>query len=117
MIAAIEAVGVVIENNSISGWQATDAPGAQMIIDSIATWLPFHKKAKLTRLTDLMQSHVDLFRLIDGGTLTTVTAAQFGNFWATATNNYRTLKAAINAALTPSAVDAIDITAGWPANP
>lgn len=64
-----------------------------------------------------MRDYVSMAALIDGGTSTSVTATQFGTFWASVANNYRTIKASIQAATTSAQVAAISITAGYPANP
>src|ERR1700686_3705050 len=62
MIAAIEAAGIVIENNSIGGWQATDAVGAQAIIDAPAAWLPFAKGMVTGRLKQACAEKLDAGR-------------------------------------------------------
>ena len=59
----------------------------------------------------------DLAKFIRGGTATGITAAQVGTFLATITNNYRTLRASIANAANVAAVNAVNIAAGWPANP
>jgi hypothetical protein len=55
--------------------------------------------------------------MIAAGSSTSLTGTQFGTFLATAANNYRTLRAAINAATTVTQLNAINVLAGWPSNP
>lgn len=72
---------------------------------------------KLKRLQEGFDARTSLFAIADAGAATTVTAAQFGAFCATAINNYRVKKAALLAATTQAELDAVDLTTGWPANP
>lgn len=116
IVAAIEAAGIVIENNNIGGWQATDPVGAQAIVDSVAAWLPFHKKAKLEALSARYGEHFDHHKLAHAGAAP-VTPGGLSAHWAGAISNFRALKRRVENAATPGDVDAIDITAGWPANP
>lgn len=50
MIAAVEAAGIVIEFNSVVGYQATDAAAAQTIISTVSMWLPQAQQLKLAAL-------------------------------------------------------------------
>ena len=71
-------------------------------------------QANLDTFFDL---NFDLKAFIRAGQNTAVTAAGVGNFLATITNNYRSLRAQINAATTVVQVQAININSGWPSNP
>jgi hypothetical protein len=117
IIAAISAAGIGFENNNLYGFQATDVPGAQAIIDTPSLWLGAAQTAVQAQLDSAFNAKFDLAAFIRAGTVTTVTAAGVGTFLATITNNYRTLRAAIAAAPTIAALTAININAGWPANP
>jgi hypothetical protein len=64
-----------------------------------------------------LSTFFNFVNFIDGGTLTTLTGTQVGNFIASCANNYRSKKAAIAAATTSAQVIAIDVTSGYPANP
>jgi hypothetical protein len=79
--------------------------------------LVFVQAQKQGQLDGFFNVHFDLAAFIRDGTITTITAAQVGTFIATIANNYRSKRAAIAAALTITAVNAIDVTTGWPANP
>lgn len=100
--------------------RTTDTTSAEMLAFGTATasaaTLPELKYIKQTALDTEFDDNFDIPAFIRGGTAT-VTAANVGNFIAQITNNYRTLRAQIAAAATPTALNAIDITSGWPANP
>jgi hypothetical protein len=82
------------------------------------TWpLPWLKAEKQQALDDLLDASAGLAGIIRAGTVTTVTGAQAGTLVAGLTNNYRSLKAAIASAANATVLNAININAGWPANP
>jgi hypothetical protein len=113
--AAVRAAGYRIWNQS--GQAMADNPQAvQAIIDAYDP-MPWLRARKLDALKDAVREKVDLFGLMDGGSATNITATQFATFWATATNNYRSLKAQIAAAPDQATLAAISLGAGWPANP
>ena len=82
-----------------------------------ATELAYHKVQAQTALDAAFNANFDLAAFIRAGTATGITATQVGTFLATITNNYRSLRAAIANAATVAAVNAVNIAAGWPANP
>jgi hypothetical protein len=94
---------------------------AQIAADYVifqATWpLAYWQRQRLADNYSYMTQFVNWVNFFDGGTITTVTAANVGSFIASAINNYRTKKASINAATTSAQVIAIDVTTGYPANP
>lgn len=95
---------------------ASNPAAVQAIIDGYDP-LPTLKAEKLARLKEAVQARADLFGLMDSGSSTSVTATQFGQFWAAAINNYRNLKASIQAAPDAQTLTAINLGSGWPANP
>ena len=116
---AIEAAG----HSAVSergGWEVDNLIAVQAIISTysgssaeLAWWKAQHQEA----LDALFDANFDLAKFIRVGTATGITATNVGNFLATITNNYRTLRANIAAAKTVADVQAIIITSGWPANP
>ena len=82
-----------------------------------AAQLAFVKTQKQTALDAVFDANFDLSKFIRGGASTNITAANVGTFLATITNNYRSLRASISGAANVSAVNAININSGWPANP
>lgn len=120
IIAAIEATGVFIEYGQ-GGYAITGGKVAvQALIAAYpnsAAELAWHRAQKQAALDALFDANFDLAKFIRGGTLTTITGANVSAFLATCTNNYRTLRAAIVAGATVAVVDAINVSAGWPANP
>lgn len=106
--------------NAPDGWYSGDAAAAQIIINSYsgsASELSWWQRQQQASLDALFDARFDLAKFIRGGTVTTITATNVGNFLAQITNNYRSLRASIAAATTVAAVQAIDVTTGWPANP
>lgn len=102
------------------GWLVDDAAAFLTFVSAYsgsATELSWSKTQKQTALDTLFDANFDLAKFIRAGTLTTVTAAQFGTFLATITNNYRSLRAQIATASTVAAVNAINVSSGWPSNP
>ena len=77
----------------------------------------WYKKRKLINLDEQFDKNFDLAKFIRNGTATNITAANVGTFLAAITNNYRSLRAAINAASDIAAVNAINLNSGWPSNP
>jgi hypothetical protein len=82
-----------------------------------STVLAVAQAQKQARLDQILNDHVDIGGLVRDGTVTTITGTQVSNFLASGTNNYRSLRAQIAAATTAAQANAIDVTAGWPANP
>lgn len=82
-----------------------------------ATQLAYAKAQKQVALDALLDGNFDLKAFIRAGSSTGVTAAGVGTFLATITNNYRTLRASIAAAIDVATVTAINISSGWPGNP
>jgi len=120
LVPAIEAAGVVV--SCVGGvWCASDVPTAQAVMAGYAplAWLKsnYLKTGALDQLQAAASSAITLFNLIDGGTVTTLTGAQVAAFLAAVANNYRTLRAAIEAAPDATTLAAINIGTGWPANP
>jgi hypothetical protein len=102
------------------GWEVADVPTVMATIASYVgspAELAFHKTAKQTALDATFDTTFDLAKFIRGGTLTTVTAANVGSFLAQITNNYRGLRSSISNSSATAVTDAINVTAGWPANP
>lgn len=117
-------VCVILENNIVTSQvpcgESTNPPSVEIdTTDSrwVAALLANARRNKQELLDIQFQTRFDLIKFIQQGTATNVTGTQVGNFLASTTNNYRSLKASIATAATPAAVNAIDITAGWPANP
>lgn len=82
------------------------------------TWpLAWWQATQLANAYNYMNNFVNWPQFFDGGTLTTITAANVGNFLASAINNYRTIKKNIQNATTSAQVIVIDVTAGYPSNP
>lgn len=103
-----------------NGIETTDTTAVQNVLSSFvgsATQLSLAKTRKQAALDDAFDKNFDLTKFIRGGTVTTITAANIGNFLATITNNYRSLRAQIANAATMTALNAININAGWPSNP
>lgn len=101
-------------------WQCDDAAAVQAIVvgySGSAAELAWWKSKMQAALDDLLDDNFDLKAFIRAGASISVTAAGIGNFLATINNNYRTLRASIAAASTVAAVQAVNINAGWPANP
>lgn len=105
---------------SPEGLHVGDITAAQTFLSSYvgsATQLSYNQSQKQAALDTLFNANFDLAKFIRGGTISTVTAANVGTFLATITNNYRSLRAQIAAASSVAALNAININAGWPANP
>jgi len=79
--------------------------------------LTYAKDTRKRSLYDLVDNYYDLRALADGNTTTNLSANTVGTYLANVGNNYRTKKAAINAAATVAAVNAVNINTGWPAYP
>ena len=102
----------------------TTAPGqTQAQIDAAYaayqnTWsIGFWEQQQLAALNAYFYTNYNFDTLIVSGTVSTLTAAQVSAFIAAVINNYRGIRAAINNAVTVPAVRAINVKAGWPANP
>lgn len=105
---------------SPDGWLVDDAAAFQAFVATYsgsATELTSAKAVKQAALDALFDANFDLAKFIRGGTIATITAANVGNFLATITNNYRSLRAQIANAANMAALNSINISAGWPANP
>ena len=102
------------------GLHVSDVDAANALISTYSgsaaqlAWIKAQKQAALDAAFD---TNFDLAKFIRGGTATTITATNVGNFLATITNNYRALRASIASAATVAAVNAININSGWPSNP
>ena len=83
------------------------------MVDTVQDW----QSQKKEQLDIFFDKNFDLAKFIKTGTVSTITGAQIGTFLAQMTNNYRTLKSNIASAATIPAVQAIDVTSGWPSNP
>ena len=70
-----------------------------------------------TALDSFYQTNFNFDFLVRGGQSTTITGAQIGSAIATIVNNYRSIRASIAQASTIAAVQAINVTSGWPSNP
>lgn len=119
IIAAIEASGAAVEYGQNGYAIAGDKAAVQALIAGYAgsaAELAQHKAAKQAALDALFDANFDLAKFIRGGTASAITGANVSAFLATITNNYRSLRASIAAAATVAAVDAINVSAGWPAN-
>jgi hypothetical protein len=81
-----------------------------------ASELSFNRTAKKDELDAYFRTYFDLTNFIMQGTVQ-VSATNVGNFIAQITNNYRSLKSQIASAANMTALNAIDITKGWPNNP
>lgn len=116
---AVKAAGHALwQENGV--WLADDPVAVQAIIDGFdpMTYLRADPRdGKLKRLEEAFDARTSLFAIADAGTLQTVTAAQFGNFCASAINTYRAKKAAIQAATSAAELNAVDLSTGWPSNP
>ena len=102
------------------GLQCSDATlvlSAIAAYSGSATELADAKSTKQAALDLLLDQNFDLKAFIRAGTAAGITGANIGTFLATITNNYRTLRAAIAAAATVQAVQAINVNSGWPNNP
>ena len=106
-------------NGALNLWVVNDSSvtAAETIIDTQSTWMAAARAIKQQQLDDFFDGYAVFSNFVRSGTLTTVTTTNVGNFQRDVTNNYRILRASIVAAATPSAVAAISVTSGWPANP
>lgn len=95
--------------------RSSDDAAVQSIIDTYDP-LPYLKAKKAAILQANADDRIDLFKLIDSGSAQ-ITNAQFTTFMVAMTNRYRSLKAQIAAAADQAALNAIDISSGWPGNP
>ena len=119
LIPTIEAAGHWLINDP-TGWHTDNAAAVQAITSSYvgsATELAFHKVQAQAVLDATFNASFDLAAFIRAGTAVAITGTQVGTFLATITNNYRTLRASIANAATVAAVNAINPSSGWPANP
>lgn len=116
-IATLTAANIGFEQNS-SGFCSNNNALAQTIIDTQSMWMPTARAMKQQQLSDFFDAFCDFRSFVRAGTITNVTAANVGAFLASVANKERTLRlTTIPGASTPGAVSAIDVTAGWPANP
>jgi hypothetical protein len=109
-----------------AGFRIWERDGVPVTLDgqgaAVSAWiasydpLPRAKRKKIERLRDFAEPRISLFEMIDAGTVT-ITNAQFTGYLVAVVNNYRTLKAEINAATTVQDVEAVSLASGWPANP
>lgn len=82
-----------------------------------STVLAIQQALKQAQLDAILGADVDIIVMVQNGSVTTLTGTQVATFLANSTNNYRSLRAQIAAATTAAQVQAININAGWPANP
>lgn len=119
LVPAIEAVTQIVCENGT--WKVGNLATAQAVSASHnpLAWLKsnYLGTGKQDALSAKGTQLMTLFNMIDGGTQTNLTANQVSTYIAAVANNYRQIKAAINAAATVGALQAIDIAVGWPANP
>ena len=116
---AIESSGHFVSAGP-DGWSVDNVEAVQAIINGYsggADELTYWKNLCQAKLDAEFDANFDLAKFIRGGTSTSITATNVGNFLAQITNNYRSLRASIANATTVAAVQAISITSGWPANP
>jgi hypothetical protein len=101
------------------GLHVGDIPTATSFLNSYvgsSTELSWNKDNKKAALDTYFTTYFDLTEFIMQGTVQ-VSATNVGNFIAQITNNYRSLKSQIANAANMTALNAIDITKGWPNNP
>jgi hypothetical protein len=96
----------------IAALSGLESPG-----DDMSTVLAYAQSIKQASLDAFLDANFDFKAFIRAGTVTSLTGVQVGTFIAAISNNYRLLRAAIAAAATVGAVNAININSGWPANP
>jgi hypothetical protein len=82
-----------------------------------AAQLTWNKNNKQRDLDNYLDTHFDLLAFIRDGTVTTTTGVNVSNFLSNTVNNYRILRNNISNAPNVGAVNAIDVTQGWPSNP
>lgn len=88
-----------------------------ILLVTTSTVLVIQQALKQAQLDVILGDNADIIVMIQNGTVSTLTGTQVANFLAGYANNYRNLRAQIAAATTAAQVRAIDINAGWPANP
>lgn len=91
--------------------------GAESVGDNLLLVPWYVKQKKQAALDAFLDANFDFKAFIRAGTVSNLTGAQVGTFIASSSNNYRSIKASIAAASTVAAVNAINVTTGWPANP
>lgn len=114
-----EAAGIHLEIGP-DGVYASDVSAAQSLFATYsgsAAELAWWKAQKQIALDALFDAHFDLAKFIRDGTATNVTANNVGTFLSTITNNYRSKRANISAAVSVAAVQAVNVNSGWPSNP
>lgn len=119
LAARLEALGVVC-SVSPDGLIVSDVAAAQAFINRYTgsvEELAFSKARQQTALDEFFNAHFDLAAFIRGGATTGLTGAQVGTFLAAIANNYRTLRVSIASAANVAAVNAVNVSSGWPANP
>jgi len=102
------------------GLRTPDTTNTQNVLSTYtgsATELTSVKDVRKKALFDLCDTQYDLRSLADGNTSPSLTSTNVGQYLASVGNNYRTLKANINAAANTAAVNAININTGWPTYP
>lgn len=91
--------------------------GAESPGDNLLTVLWYAKLKKQAALDARWATVSDYDNTVKSGTNTSFTDAQYLALMAGNPRNYRTKRTAISAAATVAAVNAVDVTAGWPSNP
>lgn len=87
------------------------------LITTTSTSLIIQQALKQAQLDQLLAANADIVHLVQGGQNNTTTGTGIANYLSSATNNYRSLRSQIATATTAAQVQAININAGWPANP
>jgi hypothetical protein len=82
-----------------------------------STELEWNRSSLQSQLDADFDINFNLPAFIRAGTVTPVTGTQVANFLATITSNYRSKRSDISTATTLAQLNAININAGWPANP
>lgn len=82
-----------------------------------AAQLAYAKAQKQAALDTLLDNNFDLKAFIRAGTASNIALGAVDAFLRAIANNYRSKRTSIAGAANVAAVTAIDVTAGWPANP
>lgn len=115
--ASIDGIGIYRAPDGIYADDPAKAEAFANDYSGSAAELTYWRSIWKARLDAMFDKHFDLAQFVRDGTVTTITGTQVGNFLASVTNNYRSLRSQISSAATVAAVKAIDITSGWPNNP
>jgi hypothetical protein len=123
---------VPLSDSTYQGWSAlnsaskidTEANLGQVLASNFAilitktsTALVIQQALTQAQLDQLLAQKADTVNMVQGGQNSSTTGTGVANYLSASTNNYRSLRAQIAAATTAGQVQAININAGWPANP